>query len=241
MSCDGMTNPEGHWKSSTVAGIADIGAWQYTQVIEVHDTSDPVLSAETQAPFCLYGDAESTGAVSIPFTLDEPCTPTLGAAYDEYNDGTIDAQLPSASIGGTYPAHVVNGSFPLGNHRVIVSAEDECGNASSLVIPFSVVDCKKPTVVCMAGLSVEISESGTLTLSFSDLLSYSEDNITPSNQLVHAIRRSDSSPIFPVDEANAPITQLEFGCDEVGLAVVELWAKDAAGNAALVRTSVTVG
>jgi hypothetical protein len=103
-----------------------------------------------------------------------------------------------------------------------------------------VKDCKKPTVVCLNGLSVNIMPTQMITLWASDFLQYTEDNCTPAGQLKIGIRKSDTGTGFPVDGNGNPITNVTFTCDELGTQYVELWSIDAAGNADFCETYVIV-
>ncbi|MFN8303105.1 MAG: hypothetical protein U0U46_11470 [Saprospiraceae bacterium] len=136
--------------------------------------------------------------------------------------------------------------LPYGTHK-IMTISTVGGNQSVCEYTFVVKDCKAPTVVCFNGLSVNIMPmTGMVTLWATDFLQYAEDNCTPptpytpGNQLKYAIRKSGQGTGFPVDAFGQPITNVTFTCDEVGTQPVELWAQDAAGNAAYCETYVII-
>jgi hypothetical protein len=131
--------------------------------------------------------------------------------------------------------------LPYGTHKIKWFVEDGCGNETICEYTFVVKDCKKPTVVCLNGLSVNIMPTQMITLWASDFLQYTEDNCTPANQLKIAIRKSnDATPGFPVDAQGNPITNINFTCDELGTQLVKLWSIDKAGNADFCETYVIV-
>ena len=136
--------------------------------------------------------------------------------------------------------------LPYGTHKIKWILSDGCGNQSVCEYTFVVKDCKAPTVVCFNGLSVNIMPTGMVTLWATDFLQYAEDNCTPPTpytpgaQLKYAIRKSGQGTGFPVDAFGQPITNVTFTCDEVGTQPVELWAQDAAGNAAYCETYVII-
>ncbi|MBK8554252.1 MAG: HYR domain-containing protein [Lewinellaceae bacterium] len=131
--------------------------------------------------------------------------------------------------------------LPYGTHKIKWIAEDGCGNEAICEYTFVVKDCKKPTVVCLNGLSVNIMPTGMIQLWGSDFLQYGEDNCTPANQLVYGIvKTSQSNGTFPVDGQGNPITNVIFDCSELGPQAVQLWAMDAAGNADFCETYVIV-
>ena len=131
--------------------------------------------------------------------------------------------------------------LPYGTHKIKWFAEDGCGNEAICEYTFVVKDCKKPTVVCINGLSVNIMPTGMITLWASDFLQYTEDNCTPSDQIdIAIVKSSQSTGTFPVDGLGNPITNVTFDCSELGPQPVQLWARDAAGNADFCETYVIV-
>jgi hypothetical protein len=142
------------------------------------------------------------------------------------NDNTLQGVVPQ---------------LPYGIHKIKWIAEDGCGNEAICEYTFEVKDCKKPTVVCLNGLSVNIMPTGMITLWGSDFLQYGEDNCTPADQLIYGIVESDQSTgSFPVDALGNPLTNVTFDCSELGPQPVQLWAMDAAGNADFCETYVIV-
>jgi hypothetical protein len=130
--------------------------------------------------------------------------------------------------------------LPYGTHKIKWFVEDGCGNESICEYTFVVKDCKKPTVVCLNGLSVNIMPTQMIQMWASDFLKYTEDNCTPASQLKIGIRKSGTGTGFPVDNNGNPITNVTFTCDELGTQLVELWSIDKAGNADFCETYVIV-
>jgi hypothetical protein len=138
------------------------------------------------------------------------------------------------------PNTFVDAQLPYGKHKIKWIVEDGCGNEAICEYPIIVKDCKKPTVVCLNGLSVNIMPTGMIQLWASDFLQYASDNCTPANQLKIGIRRTGTGTGFPVDGNGNPITSVNFTCADLGTQTVELWAMDAAGNADYCATYVIV-
>ncbi len=130
--------------------------------------------------------------------------------------------------------------LPYGTHKIKWIVDDGCGNEQICEYTFVVKDCKKPTVVCINGLSVNIMPTGMITLWASDFLQYTEDNCTPSGQLKIGIRKSGTGTGFPTNPDGTPQTGVTFTCDELGTQLVELWSVDIAGNADYCETYVIV-
>jgi hypothetical protein len=130
--------------------------------------------------------------------------------------------------------------LPYGTHKIKWFVQDACGNEKVCEYAFVVKDCKAPTVVCINGLSVNMMPTGIISLWGSDFLQYTEDNCTPGNQLVTAIRKAGAGTGFPRTPDGQPIKNIQFGTGELGVQYVEIWSQDAAGNADYCLTSVVV-
>ena len=148
------------------------GFYQYTQWIKIYDTVRPTVEAEEQV-FCSYSSDVAKGCpapADVVFTVNENCTPndlTIKVFLDAFSDGTIDASslLPAnnlktlfgATITGTYPNFTISGGkYPLGDHIFEVHVIDGCGNSTVERIPFSVIDCKAPSPICINGLAIDL-------------------------------------------------------------------------------------
>ena len=132
--------------------------------------------------------------------------------------------------------------LPYGKHKIKWFITDGCGNETISEAPFEVKDCKKPTVVCLNGLSVNLMniQGGMVQLWASDFLQYTEDNCTPADQLKIAIRRSGTGTGFPVNADGTPQTVVSFTCADLGTQLVELWSIDKGGNADFCETYVLI-
>lgn len=125
--------------------------------------------------------------------------------------------------------------LPYGTHKIEWVANDKCGNEAICKYEFVVKDCKAPTVVCINGLSINIMQTGMITLWDTDFVKDLFDNCTPKNQLKIGIRKSGTGTGFPVDSHS-----VTFDCSELGTQYIEIWALDAYGNADYCETYVIV-
>jgi hypothetical protein len=130
--------------------------------------------------------------------------------------------------------------IPLGIHKIRWTITDNLSNQTICEYFFIVRDCKKPTVVCINGLSVNIMPTGMISLWASDFLQYTEDNATPTNQLQLGLRKKGTGTGFPMDGSGNPIFNVVYNCSEIGTQIVELWSKDKAGNAEYCETYLLV-
>ncbi|MBL7804402.1 MAG: T9SS type A sorting domain-containing protein [Saprospiraceae bacterium] len=136
--------------------------------------------------------------------------------------------------------------LPIGTHQIRWFVTNGLGDTLTCERAFQVMDCKAPVVFCLPSFSVNIQQTGSISLWATDFLQYGEDNITPPTpytpglQLVYAIRKTGQGTGFPLDGFGQPVTQVTFDCDSLGVHSLELWARDAAGNAAFCNAAVTV-
>jgi hypothetical protein len=161
------------------------------------------------------------------------------------------------SSNGTWSAP----QLPYGRYKIKWIISDGCGNETVKEKIFTIKDCKKPTVVCRNGLSVNLMNNPNfqgVTLWASDFLQYAEDNCTPPivepysvvnnplDQLTYAIIRSDDPAVnagFPINANGTPRTSVSFNCPDAQNTLptlVKLWAKDKAGNADFCEAFISV-
>ncbi|MBL7827486.1 MAG: T9SS type A sorting domain-containing protein, partial [Saprospiraceae bacterium] len=138
------------------------------------------------------------------------------------------------------PANYVPVQLPYGNHKIKWFVKDACLNESVCEYNIIIRDVKAPTVLCQSGVNVNMLVFQQAPLSTLDLLQYQEDNCTPSQFLVEGLRKSGTGFGFPLDNSGNPVTTIEFGCDELGPQMVELWSRDRYGNSGVCLTTVNI-
>ncbi|MEQ1744256.1 MAG: hypothetical protein ABMA02_02440 [Saprospiraceae bacterium] len=156
---------------------------------------------------------------------------------------TISGTKKSASVRwNTQQAQstFVTPELPYGVHKIKWLVEDGCGNEQFCEYIFEVKDCKKPTVICVNGLSVNIMPTKMIALGVNDFLLSTSDNCTPANKLVTAIRRAGAGTGFPLNPDGTPQKTVTFTCADLGKQNVEVWSRDLAGNADFCITFVDV-
>lgn len=127
-------------------------------------------------------------------------------------------------------------NLPMGNHKLrwLIANPNEEKTCDQ---PIAMLDCKKPTVVCINGLVINIMPTQVITVWAADFLQYTEDNITPTSQLEIAVRKAGqpdgqgNETGFPRNADGSPQTGITFDCTELGTQLVELWSIDESDNA----------
>ncbi len=185
------------------------GYMEFTQVIKVTDNEEPVIEL----------DPIQDRVVDVV----NGCTATFVApkttAFDDCNGEFEIDPVPSTVTGA--PGDVAT---------ITYTAEDGCGNVAYATMEVTFADTKKPTPVCINGLSIELMQTGSVQLWATDfqVQGSSYDNCTAYEDLVFS---------FSSDTSNTNIT---YDCGDVGTQVVELWVTDEAGNQDFCSTYIIV-
>ena len=119
----------------------------------------------------------------------------------------------------------IQGSFPLGNHILVITVNDQCGNLIEAYVPFTARDCKAPTVKLLNGLAINNMQTGTITVTARMFDAGSSDACS-------AVRLSYSP--------NVNDTARTFTCADLGTTTVRIYGTDAAGNQDFVDTYIII-
>lgn len=133
----------------------------------------------------------------------------------------------------------------LGDQCVELWARDPEGNADFCsayidVQPYAGSSGDAPTLLCLNNLSVNIMPTGFIQLFASDFVQGVWDDLTPTNLIKLAIRKTGAGSGFPEDVQGNPLNMVQFSCSELGPQPVELWAKDLDGNTSYCETTVLI-
>jgi subtilisin-like proprotein convertase family protein len=157
--------------------VTGYGRWDYTQVIKVNDEEAPVVIPSQPGCVDSIPDQGCTAYTDLRPNVDD-CTPIdhmiVWWRIDAFNDGL--GSLPGGyDFEGTNPDP--SGFYPYGVHKILWVVEDMCGNKTTAEYTFEVVDCKKPSPVCINGLSsVVMPSSGEICVWAVDFDASSFDN-----------------------------------------------------------------
>ncbi|MCC6463068.1 MAG: T9SS type A sorting domain-containing protein [Saprospiraceae bacterium] len=249
----GVPSNRGHISYTQVIKVLDLDP-----PVFINCPTDPVVFCDyTGNDATQYNDGHTDkceGPVSLGVKVTDLCSEDdIKLSYrlflDMDGNGSMETYLSSSSpnawpidqmslSGDTLMANIhfpTGHGLPYGTHKIEWIANDNCGNESLCKYTFTVKDCKAPTVVCINGLSINIMQTGMITLWDTDFIQYYFDNCTPNNQIKIGIRKSGTGTGFPTDSHS-----VTFDCTELGSQLVELWAVDAYGNADYCETYVIV-
>jgi len=212
--------------------------------LDFDDTLETVVKSTDVFPAgtILFNNANNAPGTSVEFdsrAVAANAKYRFAVQIQILSDSTFSARMVWVTETGT----VQNVQLPYGKHRLEWLVNDGCGNATTCQYNLAVKDFKKPIMVCLNGLVVNMSPQG-LQLWATDFLQYAEDNYTPTQQLVFAIRRigepdgMGNVTGFPMNADGTPQNQFSFDCEDIGVHFFELWGRDKSGNADYCQTYV---
>jgi len=213
----------------------DADATIYEQIIKVFNTVVPELTGSCDPlEMCTFDDNCEDGAITLMMTATDDCT-SAGNLRWEYaididTDGTID--FTDSQVGEVADA---SGTYPIGNHTILWTFEDMCGNETSCLQEFSIINCKAPTAVC---------QNLSTTLQCMDL---DDDGVIDTEMVciwASDLNASSSHPCgydvtfsFSADTSD---TKLILGCEDLGANEVTLWVTDENGMTSTCVSIITV-
>jgi len=180
------------------------GRWEHTQVLKIEDTEYPELFIPTDTIVKSQDATCGYGSVKLKLASAKDCDPNVKITNSKTNGGA-DA----------------SGIYPFGTTIVIFTATDGCGNSTQMQMKVTVIDSKKPNVICKTGLSTTLNpmpQGGMVALTAKYFDNYSSDNCTPSNNLKYSF------------SSNINDTLRWFTCDSIGAKLTQMWVTDASGN-----------
>ncbi len=134
-------------------------------------------------------------------------------------------------------------------YRIKWIVEDACGNTAVCEYDFTILDAKRPTVICK-NIAAElmkvdinndgINDGGRVEVWASEFLASAKDNCTLTSNLKFGVRRSGTGTGFPRLPNGAPQNSVEFTCPDLGVNLVEVWVIDASGNADYCEAQITI-
>lgn len=204
------------------------GRWTYTQVIKIKNSISPTFTTPCSDLIFEGISNDCNGFATLFAEATDDCLPAQ-LIYSYEIDLNIDGSIDAASIGSN-----ASGTYPVGTHRIKWTVTDQCGNSSTCLRRFTILDRKKPTPVCETGIiTVIMPSNGQVTIWASDLDHGSRDNCTPSNRLRFA---------FSSNPSNASRT---YTCAQIPNGVsmtfdVSIYVFDEAGNFDFCDTKVTI-
>ncbi len=213
----------------------DYESFTYYQVFKINDITNPEITVSAVDETICSFDPDCGGTVvSIQATATDDCNPdNLGIRYeiDLFSNGVVDMQ--GNLIGNSID---LTDDYPLGQHSIVITFEDMCGNQDGEAIVFEVVNCKTPIAYCINGLSIGLQPMDT------------DGDGQPDNEMACLFAENvdagsshpcgnDVTVAFSEDVTD---TKLTFDCFDLGIQTVTLYVIDEFGNFDFCTTTVEV-
>ncbi len=191
----------------------------YEQAILITNTIDPVITSSCEAlSVCTFDETCTDGFIELTAKATDDCTAdedlVWSAAIDLDSDGVIDIEMDMQGNCAT-----ASGTYPIGNHTVLWTFEDMCGNKISCLQEFSITNCLAPTAVCVNGLStglqcMDLDGDGEVDTEMACVWA-SEFNASSFHPCYDDLVYSFSS--------DTSDTKLIVDCDDLGELSVDMW------------------
>lgn len=200
------------------------GKFVKVQIIKIQDNIAPVITCPGNLTVNVSNNCTNAQAALSNAVADD-CSPNV----------LVTNNSPYAT------SHGANGSgvYPMGTTVITFTASDRCGNTATCTTEITVKDNSKPSPLCIVGLSVSLNNMNGVNMAVVPASAFNAgttDNCTPPGALEITIRRSVPGSV----PSPATATSVTFGCEDRGTQLVELWARDAAGNSDYCLTYITI-
>ena len=196
--------------------------YHFEQIIKVNNNIPPVLTDSCDEKIvCTYDPDCEDGQIELTMGATDDCTDLADMVWEFQVDLDRDGTLDTASTGSGDFADA-SGFYPIGEHWIYWTFEDQCGNKTTCRQPFIVMNCKPPSAYCKNGLVVDLmpidtNGDGTVDLGLIDVWANDLDDMSShpcGNEIVLSFSR-DTSDTFR-----------RFTCDSLGMRNVTIYVTD---------------
>ena len=191
--------------------------WQYDQVIFVVNSVAPTMDATPDKTVCTYDSTCTDGHIDLQYSCADDCTQDEDLRWKYYIDLNNNSGNDVTTWEIESPTHSGNamdasGDYPIGVHKIRWQVWDQCGNSIVQEQLFTIQNCKKPTPICIDGLTVNLTQmpngpSAMVRDTMFDGGSYHTCNY----------------PLVLSFSSDTSDHQKWYGCNELGNQPIELW------------------
>jgi type IX secretion system substrate protein/HYR domain-containing protein len=212
------------------------GTWEYTQIIKVLNSADPVILSDcSDLSFCSYDENCENGPATLILTANDDCTDSTELNYYYWIDLDNDGSNEIAETGND-----ASGTYPLGSHKILWHVEDGCGNISECEYLFVIADCKNPTPNLLNGIATEMMENCEIEIWATDWDNTSSPSYDNCGIQEWVMVTPSLGPGQVTPPSNATPSWTFSGSCDIGTQSVDIWILDINGNWAYVSTYVVV-
>ncbi len=200
----------------------------FDQVLKVRNLNPPIVTIKDstfiKAPLN-KNDCEM-GAIVLEASAEDSCkmNDDLYWTYQIFLEG----ETTPIQLSGNGPSAKINRDFPLGDHYVLWSFEDMCGNVATERQDFKIFDNNKPTCVVLDTVAI-----GLVPMDLDDIPGVDTEMacITPDSLDVSSSHPCvDNSDLIFSFSSDGMLNELCFDCFNVGLDSFSIFVIDPSGN-----------
>ena len=204
------------------------------QVIKVNNSVAPDIIGEYDPIMvCSFDDNCENGQVTLSASATDDCTLRDNLRWSYFI--TLESGETLADNGAGNIIELTT-DFSIGNHNIIYTFEDRCGNVTSQLQEFSIQNCTPPNAVCIDGLAVELVPMDT-----------DNDGIVDAEMACLFAEQLNASSVHTCDlplvfsfSADTSDTKRLYDCANLGDNEVTLWVTDSNGNTDICVSTLNV-
>ncbi len=208
----------------------------WSQIIKISNLIAPIVdSICSPLSVCTFDVDCEGGYIDLVMTAGDDCTPDELIRWEYEIDIDSDGIIDYSNFG---LGHVIiaSGTYPIGDHTILYTFEDGCGNKTSCLREFSIVNCKSPTAICIDGLSVglvpmDLDGDGDID---TEMACITPDMIDLKSEHLCGYEIDLSFSVDVDDDL------LCFDCFDIGEQTVTLWVTDIHGGTSICEVTVVV-
>jgi uncharacterized repeat protein (TIGR01451 family) len=210
--------------------------YKYDQIIKVTNSIAPEITSSCDAlTTCTFDDDCESGPITLVANATDDCTPENALTWEYQID--LDRNGIREIIDSGFGASIdATGDYPIGDHSIYWTFEDRCGNKTTCVQDFSIVNCKPPTAACIEGLAISLVGMDT-----------DGDGEVDTEMACITPEQFDASSFHPCGYeldfsfSSDPDDDIRcFDCFNIGLNIIEIWVTDINGNQDYCETTIEV-
>ena len=200
--------------------------WEHTQILTLQNNISPEFDACDSFVENCGNELTCTGMINLSVSATDDC-----AAPDELDFAYTLTLESGAIINGQ--GNAINAPYPYGEHSIVWSVTDQCGNFTTCAQTVHIKDCKAPNAICLSGININLTQMpGNVPMAeiwANDLNVSTTDNCTATEDLEYAFDLNFTQPSKIFDCSDAGTSQL-----------VVMYVRDLDGNIGFCKTSIGV-
>ncbi len=212
------------------------GTWTHTQIIKVMNTVSPEIDPIDDITVCSF-DAQCGGlTLTFEASAEDDCSgpASLSWRYFIDIDNNQSFDFTSSILHGAEISF--SRDMPIGEHRIVYTVWDQCGNSTIQEQSVIVESCTPPSAKCIHGLSTNL-----MSLDLDGDGTADWGMITLQAEMFDAGSDHPCGNDFTLSFSSDPLDVSKvFDCSDLGVNEIELWVIDENGLTDFCITDVVI-